>query len=381
MRRTLSAGDSVFRGMGDDPRAASEETSAALEAAGLETPAVAPAPRSRPGAGPAGSSGVVPAGAPTGLLARVAWEARRRRLARRTELAYVHWVRRYLAHHARRHPRELGSEALAAFLTHLAVAERVSASTQNQALAALLFLYRQVLDLDLGPLPEAVRARRPRRLPTVLSRGEAAALLERTSGVEALVAKLLYGSGLRVNEALRLRVQDLDFERHELTVRSGKGDRDRRTMLPATVAAELRPQLERVARLHRSDLAAGLGRVPLPHALARKLRGAATDWRWQWVFPAPRLSTDPRTGETGRHHLYPERIQRALARAAAQAGIAKRVTCHTLRHSFATHLLEAGYDIRTVQELLGHRQVTTTMIYTHVLNRGGLGVRSPLDTL
>lgn len=320
-------------------------------------------------------------GAPAGLVARVAWEARRRRLSRRTELAYVHWVRRYLAHHDRRHPRELGAEAVAAFLTHLAVADQVSASTQNQALAALLFLYRQVLGMDLGPLPDAVRARRPKRLPTVLSRAEAAALLAGTSGVEGLVVRLLYGAGLRVTEALRLRVQDLDFDRHELTVRSGKGDRDRRTMLPASVAADLRPHLERVARLHRRDLEAGLGRVPLPHALARKLPAAPADWRWQWVFPAPKFATDPRTGATFRHHLYPERIQRALRRAAQLAGIPKRVTCHTLRHSFATHLLEAGYDIRTVQELLGHRQVTTTMIYTHVLNRGGLGVRSPLDAL
>ncbi len=317
--------------------------------------------------------------APASLVARVAWEARRRRLALRTELAYCHWARRYLRFHGRRHPRELGADAVAAFLTHLALAGQVSASTQNQALAALLFLYRQVLGIDLGELPAATRARRPKRLPAVLSRRECGALLARLRGSEGLVARLLYGSGLRLLEALRLRVQDLDFDRHELTVRAGKGDRDRRTMLPASVAVELRPHLERVRRLHRQDLEAGLGRVPLPHALERKLPSAAAEWPWQWVFPSGKISTDPRSGKEARHHLYPERIQRAIRRAAREAGIQKRVTCHTLRHSFATHLLESGYDIRTVQELLGHRQVTTTMIYTHVLNRGGLGVRSPLD--
>jgi integron integrase len=314
------------------------------------------------------------------LLERLAYEARRRRLSARTERAYLSWVRRFVLFHGRRHPRELGSAEIAAFLSHLATAGGVAASTQNQALAALLFLYRSVLDLDPGELPEATRARRPARLPTVLGRGEARALLDRLSGTGALVARLLYGSGLRLLEALRLRVQDVDFERHELLVRSGKGDRDRRTLLPGSLAGPLRDHLERAERLHRQDLAAGLGSVPLPGALARKLPGAAKDWRWQWVFPAPRLAHDPRTGEIRRPHLYPQAIQRAIARAAAGAGITKRVTCHTLRHSFATHLLEAGYDIRTIQELLGHRQLSTTMIYTHVLNKGGRGVRSPLDS-
>ncbi len=313
------------------------------------------------------------------LLERVALEARRRRLALATERAYVAWVRRYVLFHGKRHPEELGAGDVAAFLSHLAVAERVAAATQNQALAALLFLYREVLGRDLGSLPTATRARRPKRLPVVLSRAEARQLLAAMGGVERRVALLLYGGGLRLHEALRLRVKDLDLERFELTVRSGKGDRDRRTMLPATAAAELRPHLETVRQLHARDLAAGLGRVELPGALARKLPRAATDWAWQWVFPSPKLAVDPRTGETRRHHLYPERLQRAVSAAARRAGIPKRVTCHTLRHSFATHLLEAGYDIRTVQELLGHRQVTTTMVYTHVLNRGGLGVRSPLD--
>jgi integron integrase len=242
-------------------------------------------------------------------------------------------------------------------------------------------IYREVLGRDLGELPAAVRARRPKRLPVVLSREEARRLLAELDGVERLVALLLYGGGLRLHEALRLRIQDLDFDRHELMVRSGKGDRDRRTMLPAAAVEPLRQHLERVRRLHRQDLAAGQGRVELPHALARKLPGASSEWVWQWVFPAPRFSSDPRSGKVRRHHLHPDRMQRAIGAAARRAELPKRATCHTLRHSFATHLLEAGYDIRTVQELLGHRQVTTTMVYTHVLNRGGLGVRSPLDTL
>jgi integron integrase len=318
---------------------------------------------------------------PHRLLDRVRHEARRRRLSIRTEEAYADWVRRFVRFHGLRHPRDLNADDVAAFLTHLAVERGVSASTQNQALAALLFLYRDVLFRELGPLPAAIRARRPKRLPTVLSRAEARRLIANVGGVERTVALVLYGGGLRLHEALRLRVQDLDFDRHELTVRSGKGDRDRRTMLPATAAIELRAHLERVRRLHEQDLEAGEGRVALPHALDRKLRGSEREWVWQWVFPAPRWSTDPRTGAPRRHHLHPDRVQRAVRAAAKAAGIAKRVTCHTLRHSFATHLLEAGYDIRTVQELLGHRQVTTTMIYTHVLNKGGFGVRSPLDTL
>ncbi|KAB2969670.1 MAG: integron integrase, partial [Thermoanaerobaculia bacterium] len=315
------------------------------------------------------------------LLDRLSLEARRRRLSPRTELAYRAWARRFVLFNGKRHPSELGAGDVAAFLTHLAVEHGVSASTQNQALAALLFLYREVLGADLGPLPEAARARRPKRLPVVLSREEARRLLGALAGVERLVALLLYGGGLRLHEALRLRVKDLDFDRHELTVRSGKGDRDRRTMLPAAAAEPLRRHLESVRRLHLQDLAAGMGTVELPGALARKLLSAPKEWAWQWVFPSPRYSADPRSGEVRRHHLHPDRVQRAVSSAARRSGIAKRVTCHTLRHSFATHLLEAGYDIRTVQELLGHRQVTTTMVYTHVLNKGGLGVRSPLDRL
>jgi len=322
-----------------------------------------------------------PRAAPPRLLERVAQEARRRRLALATERAYAGWVRRFVLFHGKRHPEGLGAAEVAAFLSHLAVGSQVAAATQNQALAALLFLYRDVLGIELGPLPAATRARRPKRLPGVLSRAETKLLLGALVGVTRRVALLLHGGGLRLHEALRLRVKDVDFDRHELLVRSGKGDRDRRTMLPAAAAAELAPHLESVRRLHARDLAAGLGRVELPGALAKKLPGAAGDWAWQWVFPAPKLAVDPRSGELRRHHLHAERVQRAVALAARAAGLAKRVTCHTLRHSFATHLLESGYDIRTVQELLGHRQVTTTMVYTHVLNRGGLGVRSPLDAL
>jgi len=315
------------------------------------------------------------------LLDRVAWEARRRRLSHRTANAYAGWIRRFVRFHGLRHPRELGAAQVAAFLTHLAVEVSVAAATQNQALAALLFLYRDVLGIELGALPEATRARRPKRLPAVLSRDETRRLLAAMDGVEALVARLLYGGGLRLLEALRLRVQDLDFERHEIVVRSGKGDRDRRTMLPGSAVTPLREHLERVRRLHARDLAAGHGSVELPGALARKLPSAAIDWSWQWVFPSPSFVRDPPTGEMLRHHLLPQRVQRAVSAAAKTCGLTKRATCHTLRHSFATHLLEAGYDIRTVQELLGHRQVSTTMVYTHVLNRGGRGVRSPLDEI
>jgi integron integrase len=323
----------------------------------------------------------VPASAAPRLLDRVRHEARRRRLSRRTATAYAGWIRRYVRFHALRHPGELGAAEVAAFLTHLAVDVGVAAATQNQALAALLFLYRDVLGIELGALPEATRARRPKRLPVVLSRDEARRLLAAMDGVEALVAQLLYGSGLRLLEALRLRVQDVDRDRREVVVRGGKGDKDRRTLLAASTARELAAQLEGARRRWRADRERGLRGVELPAALTRKYPHAAVAWEWYWLFPAPTLAFDTARGEPFRHHLHESRIQRAVRRAAQKAEIAKPISPHTLRHSFATHLLEAGYDIRTVQELLGHSSVRTTMIYTHVLNRGGLGVRSPADDL
>ncbi len=315
------------------------------------------------------------------LLDRLRLEARRRRLSPRTESVYANWVRRFVRFHGLRYPRELGVADITAFLTHLAVTDRVAPSTQNQAFAALLFLYRQVLGVDLGELPPAIRARRPKRLPVVLSREETRRLFAQLRGEPRLVAQLLYGSGLRLLEALRLRVKDIDFDRREVTVRSGKGDKDRRTMLAAGLVDPLREQIERARALWDSDRKSDLPGVALPHALARKYPNAGREWPWYWLFPAPTLWPDPERDRGGRHHLHESRIQRAVRRAVREAEIAKPASCHTLRHSFATHLLEAGYDIRTVQELLGHREVSTTMIYTHVLNRGGLGVRSPADDL
>ena len=299
----------------------------------------------------------------------------------RTADAYCGWVRRYVRFHGLRHPMELSAGDVGAFLSHLATAGRVSASTQNQAHAALLFLYRDVLGVPLGAVEALVHAKRPVRLPVVLTRDEVRAVLAELHGPSALVALLLYGGGLRVLEALHLRVKDVDLARPQLVVRDGKGAKDRVTVLPGRAVPTLRAHLARVQRLHARDLAAGAGRVALPGALARKLPGAAAEWAWQWVFPASRQYRDRETGEPRRHHLHATVVQRAVRDAARRALLAKRVTCHTFRHSFATHLLEDGYDIRTVQELLGHEDVRTTMIYTHVLNRGGRGVRSPADGL
>ena len=293
---------------------------------------------------------------------------------------YEQWLRRFLRFHRLRHPREMGSAEVNAFLTHLAVEGQVSASTQNQALSALLFLYRELLERDLD-LEGVVRARTRPRLPVVMSVEEVRAVLEQLDGVEALVAGVLYGGGLRLMEALRLRVHDLDVQRLQITVRDGKGGKDRRTMLPARVAEKLQAHLQEVQRLHRQDLAEGYGRVRLPHALGRKYPHAPVEWGWQWVFPQQHRWHDTQTGEQGRHHLDPSVIQKAVRRAVLAAGIITPATCHTFRHSFATHLLERGQDIRTIQELLGHKDIKTTMIYTHVLNRGPLGVHSPADLL
>jgi integron integrase len=306
---------------------------------------------------------------------------RTRHLSSRTEEAYCHWTRRFIAEHLMRHPATLGPADVAAFLTTLATRDHVSASTQNQALCALLFLYAHVIRQPLGTLPVVTRVRTPPRLPVVLTRGEVRQLLGRLEGVPRLVAALLYGSGLRLLEGLSLRVKDLDLERLEITVRQGKGRKDRKTMLPASMATDLCSHLHTVKRQHEADLAAGLGRVVLPDALDVKYPNAGHSWPWQFVLPAARICRDARWGPPSRFHLHESVIQRAVADASRTAGLPKRVSCHTLRHSFATHLLEDGYDIRTVQELLGHADVTTTMIYTHVLNRGGLGVRSPADRL
>jgi integron integrase len=309
---------------------------------------------------------------------------RARHYSRRTEQAYCRWVRRYVRYHGLRHPADLAEPEINAFVTHLAVTEHVSASTQTQALSALLFLYRQVLHREIGELHDLIRARRPPRLPVVLSRDEVRAVLhelDREDPQSWLIASLLYGAGLRLNECLRLRVLDLDLARGELTVRSGKGGKDRATTLPQALVPDLRDQLRRSRLVHKRDVADGWGAVELPDSLERKCPRAPWEWRWQWVFPQQRRWTDRRTSLQGRHHVHPSIVQRAVKRAVENAGIAKHATCHTLRHSFATHLLESGYDIRTIQELLGHKDVGTTMIYTHVLQRGGRGVRSPLDSL
>jgi integron integrase len=320
------------------------------------------------------------AGAPK-LLDRVRTVMRTRHMSSRTEEAYVSWIRRYILFHGRRHPATLGAEEVTRFLSRLAEIGRVSASTQNQALSALLFLYRHVLGIDLPWLDGLVRAKLPARVPVVLSREEVAAVLSRLSAAPWLMAALLYGAGLRLLECLQLRVKDVDFARAELAVRGGKGGRDRRTVLPVAVRGPLAAHLRSVREQHEDDLARGAGWVALPHALGRKYPNAGNEWPWQWVFPATRNYRHAETGQRRRHHFHESALQRIVRMAVIRAGITKPASCHTFRHSFATHLLESGYDIRTVQELLGHRDVRTTMIYTHVLNRGGPGVVSPVDTL
>ena len=315
------------------------------------------------------------------LLDQVRHVLRFRHYSYQTEKTYVHWIKRFIVFHHKRHPREMGKAEVEQFLTALAVERHVSAATQNQALHALLFLYRDVLAQELGWLNDIVPAKRPQRLPTVLTQQEARSLLSAVHGTPWLIANLLYGAGLRLTEGLRLRVKDIDFTTNQIVVREGKGDKDRITMLPTVVKEPLTAHLIRVRTLHQQDLERGFGRVALPDALDRKYRNAACEWGWQWVFPASHLSVDPRSGIQRRHHQYASVPQRALKEAARTVGLTKPANPHILRHSFATHLLEAGYDIRTIQELLGHRDVSTTMIYTHVLNRGGRGVASPADRL
>jgi len=315
------------------------------------------------------------------LLDHVRTVLRARHYSRRTEKAYVAWIRRFILFHGKRHPAEMGVPEIEQFLAHLAVRRRVSAATQNQALSAILFLYAPVLGRPVGTLDGLVRAQRPPRVPVVLSRDEVSAVLGELHGTPWLMASLLYGCGLRLLECARLRVKDVDLARGELLVRDGKGRKDRITMLPARLRAPLEAHLQRTRLQHEADLREGAGSVALPDALRLKYPSAAREWAWQWVFPATRTYLDRATRERRRHHLHESVLQRAVKDAVRTAGLTKPASCHTLRHSFATHLLEAGYDIRTIQELLGHRDVATTMIYTHVLNRGGRGVQSPLDTL
>jgi integron integrase len=331
---------------------------------------------------PSSLSWAMTVGAPS-LLTQLRVAIRTRHYSPRTEEAYVQWVRRFVRFCDRRHPRELGPSDVTRFLSSLAVDAHVSASTQNQALAAIVFLYRDVLEMPIGWLNALVRAKRPRRVPVVLTRDEVRRLFVRLrdAGAAALVIELLYGSGMRLLEVLRLRVKDVDFGASQITVRGGKGDRDRHTVLPERIGDALLRHLAEVRARHERDATAGAGWVALPCALGLKYPNAGREWGWQWVFPAGRMYEDRPTGQRRRHHLHETVVQRAFKEALRASRIPKAASCHTLRHSFATHLLESGYDIRTVQELLGHRSVETTMIYTHVLNRGGLGVKSPADTL
>ncbi|MEB3189913.1 MAG: integron integrase [Snowella sp.] len=316
---------------------------------------------------------------PRKLLDVVRETIRLKHYSYRTEQTYVDWIKRYLLFHQKKHHREMAEAEIKSFLSHLAVDKNVAAATQNQALNAILFLYREVLKIELGNIGEYLRAKGHKRLPTVLTKEEVQNVIKHLSGIEHLVIQLLYGSGLRLAEALSLRVKDVDFAQNQLIIRDTKGKEDRVTPLPQRIQASLKEHLQTVQRLHQQDLDRGYGSVCLPYALAQKYPNAEREWIWQYIFPSYTLSQDPRSGVTRRHHLHESTIQKALKQAVQQAKVPKRISCHTFRHSFATHLLQNGYDIRTVQELLGHKDVRTTMIYTHVLARGGRGVRSPLD--
>ena len=318
---------------------------------------------------------------PPKLLDQVRDRIRVKHYSIRTETQYLQWIRRFILFHDKRHPRDMGAAEVEAFLTHLAVEGRVAASTQNQALSALLFLYREVLGINLPWLDGVVRAKLPQRLPVVLTRQEVGGLLDRMSGLHGMMARLLYGTGMRLMECVRLRVKDVDFERAEIVVRDGKGAKDRVTMLPQSLIGPLQDHLRWRRQLFEDDKAKGRAAVYLPNALDKKYPNAETDWAWQYVFPAAGFSVDPRSGDERRHHVDEKALQRAVKKAVQASGMAKLATPHTFRHSFATHLLQSGYDIRTVQELLGHADVATTMIYTHVLNKGGRGVTSPLDAM
>jgi integron integrase len=316
---------------------------------------------------------------PKKLMEQVQDAIRLKHYSYQTEKTYVYWIRRYIFFHDKKHPKEMGSAEIESFLTDLAVNQKVAASTQNQALHAVLFLYKDVLKQDLDLKVDAVRAKKSKYLPTVLTKEEVVTIINKLSGVHKLLIKLLYGTGLRLTEGLSLRVKDIDFDQNQITVRDTKGNESRVTMLPESIAEELKMHLQGVKLLHLQDLEKGYGSVYLPFALERKYVRAKYEWIWQFVFPSGSISKDPRSSEVRRHHLHESGLQKALKQAVRQAGVQKKVGCHTFRHSFATHLLQNGYDIRTVQELLGHKDVKTTMIYTHVLNRGGKGVRSPLD--
>ena len=324
---------------------------------------------------------VTPFSLPPKLLEQVRDRLRLKHYSIRTETQYVHWIRRFILFHDKRHPANMGAAEVEAFLTHLAVEGRVAAATQNQALSALLYLYREVLSIELPWLDNVVRAKTPQRLPVVLTRQEVNTVLDGMSGVYGLMARLLYGTGMRLMECVRLRVKDVDFERAEIVVRDGKGAKDRITMLPQALIAPLQSHLQTRRPVYEADKEQGKASVYLPTALDKKYPNAQTDWAWQYIFPSGRYSIDPRSGVERRHHLDEKQLQRAVKKAVQATGIAKLATPHTFRHSFATHLLLSGYDIRTVQELLGHADVATTMIYTQVLNKGGRGVVSPLDAL